>query len=296
VLLAGPGRVGSAFLELAGRRSDLVVAGVVGSRAPSLAQLLEAEAWDVVADATPTDLQSGGPALEHARLALGRGIHFATAAKGPLVRGFQELAALAREHGAGFRFSAASGAGLPTVDTVEFALAGSPVERVEGVLNGTSNYVLDRMAAGVELQPALAEARALGIADGDGGQDVSGADTAAKLVAIANAVWGDAPGLEEVAVEGIQALPPAAVREAAAAGGAYRLVGTACAGGKARVAPRCLDARHPLAAVHGADKAITIWTETMGALTLLGGKSDPRAAGAALLRDVLLLLRVGGRS
>lgn len=295
VLLAGPGRVGSAFLELAAARPDLTVAGVVRSHGPTVAELLDAGEWHVVADATPTDLATGGPALAHARLALGRGVHFATAAKGPLVRDHRALTALAAANGAGLRFSAATGAGLPTVDTVEFALAGARVERIECVLNGTSNFVLDRMAAGDDLGAALAEARRLGIADGDGRQDVSGADTAAKLVAIANAVWGGALALEDVEVTGIEGLPPAAVAEAAAGGRPYRLVGTADAAG-ARVHPERLDAGHPLAAVRGAEKAITFHTDTMGTLTLVGGRSDPRAAGAALLRDVLLLLRVGARA
>jgi len=295
VLLAGPGRVGGAFIDLASARSDIEVAGVARSSGPTVAELLDSGPWDVVADATPTDLETGGPALRHARLALGRGIHFATAAKGPLVNGYRELLSLAASTGAGFRFSAATGAGLPTVDTVEFALAGSAVEGVEGVLNGTSNYVLDRMAEGVEMSVALDEARERGIADGDGRQDISGADTAAKLIAIANAIWGSEARLDDVSVEGIEHLAPREVRDAAAAGGAYRLVGTAHAAGAASVAPRRLERGHPLVAVRGAEKAITFRTDSFGVLTLVGGRSDPKAAAAALLRDVILLLRVGGR-
>jgi homoserine dehydrogenase len=318
VLLAGAGRVGQAFLELAADRPEFLVAGVARSRGPSVGELLAEGEWHAVADATPTDLESGGPALEHARLALGRGVHFATAAKGPLVTGYGEVCALARSTGAGFRFSAATGAGLPTVDTVEFALAGSRLERIEGVLNGTSNFILDRMGQGCELEAALAEARRAGIADGDGSQDISGRDTAAKLVAIANAAWwgpaqresslllagrvreGVPPkfplSLQDVDVTGIQDLSSASVCEAATSGVAYRLVGTAAVDEAPRVRPERLDAGHPLASVHGAEKAISFRTDTMGTLTLTGGKSDPRAAGAALLRDVLLLLRVGGRA
>jgi homoserine dehydrogenase len=314
VLLAGAGRVGQAFLELAADRAEFLVAGVARSRGPRVGELLAEGEWHAVADATPTDLETGGPALEHARLALARGVHFATAAKGPLVTGYGELCALARSTGAGFRFSAATGAGLPAVDTVEFALCGSRLERIEGILNGTSNFVLDRMAEGCELDAALAEARQAGIADGDGWQDVSGRDTAAKLVAIANAAWGTAPSLplagrvgegvspkfplslQDVDVTGIQDLTPISVREAAASGAAYRLVATAGVDEAARVRPERLEPGHPLASVRGAEKAITLRTDTMGTLTLIGGKSDPRAAGAALLRDVLLLLRVGGRA
>jgi homoserine dehydrogenase len=296
VLLAGAGRVGQAFLELAADRSEVVVGGVARSRGRSVADFLAEGEWHAVADATPTDLETGGAALEHARLALGRGVHFATAAKGPLVTGYGELCALARSTGAGFRFSAATGAGLPSVDTVEFALTGSRLERIEGILNGTSNFVLDRMAQGCELDAALAEARGLGIADGDGRHDLSGRDTAAKLVAIANAAWGGDLRLRDVDVTGIQDLAPASVREAAASGAAYRLVGTAGVDEAPRVRPQRLEAGQPLASVRGAEKAITFRTDTMGTLTLIGGRSDPRAAGAALMRDVLLLLRVGDRA
>jgi homoserine dehydrogenase len=299
VLLAGPGHVGTAFWELASARPDLEVAGVVRSTGATLADLLERGSWDVVADATPSGLDDGGPALAHARLALSRGIPFATAAKGPLVCGYRELIEIAGRTGAGFRFSAATGAGLPTVDTVEFALAGARVLSFEGVLNGTSNYVLDRMAAGEDMETALAKARELGIADGDGRQDISGVDTAAKVVAIANAIWSIPIELADVSVLGIAGLGPAEVQAAAAAGGAIRLVGTACMDEgrrpEARVAPTMLAATQPLAAVRGSEKAITFETTTMGRLTLSGGASDPRAAGAALLRDVLLLLRLGGR-
>jgi homoserine dehydrogenase len=151
------------------------------------------------------------------------------------------------------------------------------------------------MAQGCELDAALSEARGLGIADGDGSRDVSGQDAAAKLVAIANAVWGGDLGLEDVEVTGIEELTAASVRDAAASGEAYRLVGTAGEGEAPRVRPLRLQPGHSLAALSGAEKAITVRTDTMGTLTLSGGRSDPRAAGAALLRDVLLLLRVGGR-
>lgn len=300
VLLAGPGRVGSAFLELAAARPELEVAAVVRSTGPTVADHLAKGGWDVAADATPTDIECGGPALAHARAALGAGVHFATAAKGPLVRGYRSLLELSAATGAGFRFSAATGAGLPTVDTVEFALAGARVLRVEGVLNGTSNYVLDRMARGMRCNDALEEARERGIADGDGRQDLSGADTAAKLVAIANALWEGEHGLalEDVSVAGVDSVDAEEVRAAAGEGGAVRLVGRAWTEDgaiRADVRPVRTGPDHPLTAVCGAEKALSFETDTMGRLTLAGGASDPRAAGAALLRDVLLLLRVGPR-
>ena len=299
VLLAGPGRVGRAFLALARVRDDIDVAGVVASAGPTVADLLDQGRWDVVVDATPTDLESGGPALAHARLALGRGIHFATAAKGPVVLAYRELSALAARNGVGFRFSSAAGAALPTVDLIEFCFVGARILGIEGILNGTSNYILDRMLeSGASLADALAEARELGIAEGDGHLDVSGVDTAAKLIAIAIPALVADLQLDQIPVSGIEQVTVERLRAAQSVGKSVRLLGRAQIVDDrvlAEVSVQLLDQSHPLAHVRGAQKAIKFETNTMGTLTLIGGRSDPVSAGAALLRDVLLLRRMGGR-
>lgn len=299
VLLAGPGKVGSAFLRLAERRDDLEVVAVVGRSGRSVAEHLSTGAWDVVADATPTDLETGGPALANARVALGRGIHFATAAKGPLVCAYRELQDLSERHGVGFRFSAATGASLPTVDTVEFAFAGAKILSFEGVVNDTSNFVLDRMAEGMSMPAALAAATAVGIVDGDGRPDLSGADTASKIVGIANAIWSADLRIADAEIDGIYEISAERIAQVARRGGAVRIVGSARRDGAGvvhvAVGPRELEPGDPLLGVPGFTKTITYTSDTMGKLTLAGGQSDPLAAGAALLRDVLLLLRVGAR-
>jgi homoserine dehydrogenase len=151
------------------------------------------------------------------------------------------------------------------------------------------------------VQEALAEAIARGITDGNGSQDLSGLDTAAKVVALANAAFGSELDLDGIAVSGIDTVGLEDVRAAARAGAAVRLLGRACRAGQdasvsAEVRPVRLEPGHPLVSVRGAEKAVTFTTDSMGSLTLVGGASDPAAAGAALLRDVLLLLRVGGRA
>jgi homoserine dehydrogenase len=250
----------------------------------------EAEA-DVLVETTPTDIKTGEPALAHVRAALGRGLHVASANKGPFIRHYRELRLLAARHGAALKLSAAAAAALPTLDVAQTCLAGAEILAIEGVLNGTSNFILTRMRGGEEYAAALAEAQRLGIAEPDPTLDVEGYDTANKLALIANVCVDADLGPDDVERTGITGLTAGEVRGAAAGGRVYRLVGRAArdAGGRvrARVAPEALPADHPLAAVDGAEKAITYTTDTMHRVTVMGGKSDPRGAAAALLKDIL---------
>ena len=254
----------------------------------------EAEA-DVLVETTPTDIRTGEPALGHIRAALGRPMHVASANKGPFIRHYRELRELAAKHGVALRLSAAAAAALPTLDVAETCLAGTEILAVEGVLNGTSNFILTRMRAGHAYAAALAEAQRLGIAEPDPTLDVEGYDTANKLALIANATM-DADLLpEDVERVGITGVGAEEVRAAAAEGRTVRLLGRAARDGegrvRARVAPEALPADHPLAAVDGAEKGITYTTDTMHRVTVVGGKSDPRGAAAALLKDVLNIYR-----
>ncbi len=260
----------------------------------------EAEA-DVLVETTPTDIKTGEPALSHVRAALGRGIHVASANKGPFIRHYRELRDLAAKHGAALKLSAAAAAALPTLDVAQVCLAGAEILAIEGVLNGTSNFILTRMrTGGAAYGDALAEAQRLGIAEPDPALDVEGYDTANKLALIANVCMDADLAPEQVERTGITGLGAEAVRQAAAEGRTFRLVGRASRDGDGRVravvAPEALPADHPLAAVDGAEKGITYTTDTMHRVTVVGGKSDPRGAAAALLKDILNIYRGRGAS
>jgi homoserine dehydrogenase len=250
----------------------------------------------VMLEATTTDLEAGEPAATHLHLALEKGMHVAAASKGALISRSAELGALARTRGVQLRIGAATAAALPTVDFAEFCLAGAEIVRIEGIFNGTSNYVLTRMQAdGSDYAEALRAARAKGIAEADPTLDVEGWDTAAKLVLIANALWGDAElQLGDVAVRGITQLDPEALKKAGRSGAVVRLIGSLWWEAQAlhaTVEPRALGSDHPLAHVDGAEKGATFVTDTMDRLTVVGGRSSPTGAAAALLRDVINLMR-----
>jgi homoserine dehydrogenase len=263
-------------------------------------QALAGGEWTVLVEATPSDVITGGAAQGHIERALLQGVDVVTATKGPLVLNFAGLRNLAREHGARLKFGAAVAAALPTVDVAEVALAGTRIEEFAGILNGTTNFILGRMAeSGCTYLQALTEAQVRGIAEPDPALDVTGRDTATKLVILANAIFGGADydlslRLEDVRVTGITSVTPRQVAAARGAGGALKLVGRCrrdARGIHATVRPERLKADDLLSRVAGAEKGIVFRTDTMDRLFVLGGKSDPRGGAAALLRDVLNLYR-----
>ena len=244
----------------------------------------------VLVECTPSNIQTGGPGLGHLRAALRAGWHVVTANKGPLAVDFKGLRGLARRNHLALKYSAAAAAALPTLDVGLYSLAGAEIQAIEGILNGTSNYILTRMGEGVAYEEALGEAQDKGIAEHNPALDVEGWDTAVKLLLIANSVLGLDLSLQDIRVEGIIKIPPELLARAKQEGKAFKLMGSMTrAGGrwKAEVSPMSIESTHPLFGVSGTNKGITFLTDTMGAVTVTGGKSDPRGAAAALLKDII---------
>jgi homoserine dehydrogenase len=251
---------------------------------------------DALIETTPTDIETGEPALSHIRAALGRGMHVVSANKGPFIRSYRELRALADSKGVALKLSAAAAAALPTIDVAQTCLAGAEIQAIEGVLNGTSNFILSRMrTGGASYDEALAEAQRLGIAETDPTLDVEGYDTANQLALIASVAMNAALLPEQVERTGISGVTADEVKRLAGEGKIMRLVGRAerdgAGGVRATVAPEALPKDHPLAGVDGSEKGIIYTTDTMDRVTVAGGKSDPRGAAAALLKDLINIYR-----
>lgn len=253
--------------------------------------VLEKMKAHVFIEATPTNLVHGEPGLSHIRGALERGLHVVSANKGPLVLFYKELHDLARGKGCSIGIGAATAAALPTVDVGSYCLAGADIVEIEGILNGTTNYVLTRMdKEGISYEDALAEAQEKGIAETDPSLDVEGWDTANKMVLIANRVLGASITRNDVEVQGIAGMERSALESARLENKVVKLVGSARAshdGIKVRVGPSKLDIGHPLAAVNGPEKALSYLTDTMDRVTISGGKSSPVGAAAALYKDLV---------
>lgn len=252
----------------------------------------------VLVECTPSDLKTGEPGLSHITSALENGWHVAAASKGALVLRFRELKDLASKRGVRLMAGAASAAALPTLDVGIRSLAGAEVLGIEGILNGTTNFILTKMEEGVTYAQALVEAQSRGIAEPDPTMDVDGWDTAAKLLIISNSVMRTGFRLDEVWVSGIRDLAPHLGPKAAEAGKALRLMGKCSKEDgthpwKLEVGLALLDGDHPLFGVRGTTKGVTFYTDTMGPVTIVGGRSDPGGTGAALLKDIINIYETG---
>ncbi|HEX9901867.1 MAG TPA: homoserine dehydrogenase [Acidobacteriota bacterium] len=253
--------------------------------------------WDkvergILVECLSGDLETGQPALGYIRSALARGWQVAASSKGPLAVDMKGLRAMARRWGVHFKFSAATGAALPAADVVLMSLAGSEITALEGILNGTTNFILTRMGEGLAYPQALAEAKLRGIAEPDPRWDVEGWDTAVKLLILANLILDSDFKLSDVRRTGITDLSLDEVDRVGREGRKVKLLGrleTKSGRPSLAVAPTQLEPGHPLFPVDGPEKGVTFTSDTMGSLTVIGGRSDPRGAAAALLKDIVVL-------
>lgn len=264
-------------------------------------QLIAESEADAVVEMSFTDLQTGQPATDYIRLALGRGKHVATTNKGPIALHYGELARLAAENGVRLAAEGTVMSGTPALHLGSQVLLGAGITRVQGILNGTTNYILTQMAAGTSYAEALAEAQARGFAEADPTGDVEGVDAAGKVVILANLLLDGSLTMGDVTREGITRLTVADVAAAEEAGERWKLIGTAVRHDDGRieasVKPVRLPLSHPLAQVSGATNAITYSTELLGEVTLIGAGAGRLETGYALIEDLLAIGREdrGGR-
>lgn len=246
---------------------------------------------DALIEATPTNLVDGGCGKDHIHAAIDNGMDIISANKGPFVLFYKDIFTKARAMGCGLHLSAATAAALPTLDVGLTSLAGTRVSAAEGILNGTTNYILSEMRDNsTGYDEALKAAQQLGIAETDPSYDVEGKDTANKILLIANRVFDETFSLADITVEGITGVTPADIVAATKNSQVIKLIGSAVVVDgeiSLRVEPQAIDLGHPLAQVNGSEKAITYTTDTMGTITVMGGKSSPVGAAAALLKDLL---------
>lgn len=253
-----------------------------GRRALEIIHTVEA---DAIVEVTPTNILDGEPAMSHIRAALKARRHVVTANKGPIVLAMDSLNELAREHGVLLRFSGTVGGGTPMLDLARLSLRGEPVTEMAGILNGTTNYILTRMAEGLAFEDALEEAKRLGYAEANPAYDIEGTDAAIKLTILANWVMRAHLHVSDVATQGINRVSHEDVEHALAQGRVIKLVAR-FDGKHATVGPELL-ARDDALNVPGSLNAITYTTENVGPITLIGkGAGGPQTA-AALLRDLI---------
>jgi len=249
--------------------------------------------YDVLVELTVLDIARGGePALSHVREALQRGRHVVTANKGPLAFAYHELAALARERGVRLLHESTVMDGAPVFGMVERSLRGCTLRSLSGILNSTTNFVLNEMERGVFLEAAVRTAQAEGFAEADPANDLEGWDAAAKVTVLANALMGGRLQPHDVEREGITAVTPARVERVCKSGKRLKLVCRAWREGgavRARVALEELPAAHPFAQLSGAGSVLRLETDLMGPLLLAQEEPTLDDTAYGVLDDLLLL-------
>ncbi|KFN04511.1 homoserine dehydrogenase [Bacillus clarus] len=251
---------------------------------------------NVLIEATATNLEDGDPGKQYMKQAIQNHMDVVAISKGALVTGWRELKEAAQIANVRIRYSGATAAALPTLDIGQFSLAGCNIEKIEGVLNGTTNYILTKMyAEGMTFQEALQDAQKQGIAETNPSLDVSGLDSACKLLLLANSLLRTEYSLGDICIKGIENVTKQQIQHAKEQSKPIKLIASAYkddAGAiKLEVHPCEIEKEHPLANVNGTEKGITFLTDTMGRVTIIGGASNPRGAAAAALKDVIHLYR-----
>jgi len=288
--LLGHGTVGAAFAELLPQRADAVCA-VTGLR-PEITGVLTRAQGDFEAILAGSDLiveLIGGiePARDYVLRAMQAGKHVVTANKQLLSQHGEELWACAREHGVQLRFEAAVAGVVPVIRVLQESLAAAHVERIHGIVNGTTNFILSEMArTGETYADALAQAQRLGYAEADPTEDVNGKDAAAKMAILARLAFDTPVHLDQVVYEGIEQIAPDDIEYARELGLGLKLIGTAervDGGLSVRVHPAFLYPGHPLASVNGPFNAVTVESDAITEITMSGpGAGGPQTASAVL--------------
>jgi homoserine dehydrogenase len=299
--LLGHGTVGSAFATLLAERADEIER--FNGRRPVISGVFTRASGDfdeILADADLLVELMGGiePAKRFLLSAMRVGKDVVTANKQLLSQHGEELFETARKHEVRLRFEAAVAGVVPVVRVLEESLSATPIERVSGIVNGTTNFILTEMATGSTYAEALAEAQRRGFAEADPSDDVTGRDAAAKMAILARLAFGTPVHLDEVGYEGIEHLHVDDLEYARELGLGIKLVGTAERRGEGlsvRVHPAFLYAGHPLASVAGPFNAVTVESEAITEITLSGPGAGGRQTASAVLGDVVSVMTGGAR-
>ncbi|MGE6363455.1 homoserine dehydrogenase [Bacillus paramycoides] len=334
VVLSGYGTVGREFIKLLNEKHlyinetygiDLVVSGVIGRNIAihneeglSINDLLlygggtaAIEKYiehypenrgtiningTVLVESTATNLKNGNPGKQYMEQAIENQMDVVAISKGALVTAWSELNEEARISGSRIRYSGATAAALPTLDIGQLSLAGCHIEKIEGILNGTTNYILTKMyEEDKTFEEALHEAQNKGIAETNPSLDISGMDSACKLLLLTNSLMGTEYSLKDIHIEGIEDITKEQIQSVKEQNKSIKLIASAYKDddGKInlKVQPCDIEKEHPLANINDTEKGITFFTDTMGQVTTIGGASNPRGAAAAALKDVINLYR-----
>ncbi|HIJ98179.1 TPA: homoserine dehydrogenase [archaeon] len=234
--------------------------------------------FDVLVEVSTTNLETAQPALDHIRNSLEKGKHVVTSNKGPIALHYDSLIKLAKKNGVILGFEACVAGVIPVIRILRGYLALDKVQGINAIVNGTCNFILGKMSEGISFEKALKEAQEKGYAEADPALDVTGMDSAAKLVILNNIVSSRQISLKDVKINGIENLSGDARNT--------KLIAS-LRNGDAKVQPEKVQEGSFFASVNGVLNAIEIETEIAGPLKFSGRGAGGRETAYAVLADIL---------
>lgn len=317
VMLVGVGNGGKAFLDLLEKKKEEVFENLdckinivatatkshgntLNGSATSLStnELINEASYDVLIEATPLNIFSGEPAISHIKGALNRGRDVVTANKGPIAWAFRELKDLAKEKGCLFFYETTVMDGAPIFNLKDYALPFCKVTKIEGILNSTTNYILEEMEKGIPYDEIISQGKKRGFVEDDATLDIEGYDSAAKVTALINVLMGgditpnmiDRKGIEDITLEDI--------KEARKNDEVIKLI---CQGYfengeiKGKVFPMRISGNDSLAKVNGTTSVVRISTDLMGDLSITEHEPEILQTAYGLFSDLIRVIRERGK-
>ena len=239
---------------------------------------------DVLIETTPSNYKDAEPGMTHITEAMKHGLHVISVNKGPLALAFPSLIELATYNQVLLKFSGTVGGGTPIIDYAKNSLHGERISSFDGILNGTTNYILTNMANGMSFKSALGDAKKKGYVEADESLDLDGLDAAAKLVILANWIMDLKVTLPDIKRTGIRNVSEQDIKNAAKKNCAVKLI--ASCNKDLRVAPTEVSLDSPLC-VNGTLNAISFTSEHSGTQTIIGRGAGGIETASSILRDLL---------
>ena len=240
---------------------------------------------EVVIELTPTNITDGEPGKNHIITAMKSGKNVITVNKGPLALEFPSLIELAEYNRIAFKFSGTVGGGTPILEFAKKCLKGDRIISFEGILNGTTNYILSKMYEGLNFSQALRDASEKGYAEKDPTLDIDGYDAVAKLVIASNFVMNLKSTINDVRRTGIRDVQVSEVVNERKKGNAIKLIAS-CDGKKLIVEPKPVSRKDPIC-VDGILNAITFTCQHSGQQTIIGKGAGGMETASSILRDLI---------
>ncbi|MBR3785209.1 MAG: homoserine dehydrogenase [Firmicutes bacterium] len=251
--------------------------------------------YDAICEMTVLNIFTGQPAIDHIKGAFARGKHVVTANKGPIAWAFDELKQEADEKGLGFFYETTVMDGTPVFNLVEHTLKLCKVTAVSGILNSTTNFILEGLAAGTDYDTIMEEGRRLGFVEADPTMDTHGYDAAAKVTALLNVLMHAGITPEDVDRKGIEDITVEDIKAAEARGKVIKLL---CEGRLedekviASVKPVEVDKQDMMASVDSTTSVVSITTDLMGKVSVIEHAPEIEQTAYGVFGDVLRVLEV----